>query len=282
VRDLLVASIIFGSLPIIFFRPYVGIIVWTWISLMSPHRLTWGFAHDFPFANRRSDHHSRNRPIDTTKESSDHAGNRAAGGFRIVDAAHNAPRARADRSVDAWDKVSKIQLVILLTMVLISSRGKLELLIWMIVLSVGFYGVKGGLFTIANGGKSHVLGPPGSFIEDNNHLGLALVMVIPLMRYLQLRHNRRWVRAGLSAAMVLTGIAILGTQSRGAFLGIIAMLVFMALKSRHRVGLIAASAVPIPGCSRLCPSRGSSEWNPFATSEPIRLRPDASMPGSLR
>jgi hypothetical protein len=50
VRDLLVASIIFGSLPIIFFRPYVGIIVWTWISLMSPHRLTWGFAHDFPFA----------------------------------------------------------------------------------------------------------------------------------------------------------------------------------------------------------------------------------------
>jgi len=32
-----------------------------------------------------------------------------------------------------------------------------------------------------------VYGPPGSFIEDNNALGLALVMTLPLMWYVQLR-----------------------------------------------------------------------------------------------
>ena len=25
-------------------------LLWTWLSVMNPHRLTWGFAFDFPFA----------------------------------------------------------------------------------------------------------------------------------------------------------------------------------------------------------------------------------------
>jgi hypothetical protein len=36
--------------PLIFWRPHVGILLWTWIGLMSPHRLTYGWAFSFPFA----------------------------------------------------------------------------------------------------------------------------------------------------------------------------------------------------------------------------------------
>ena len=49
-RDLLITIIIFGSIPFIFQRPYVGILMWTWISLMSPHRLGWGMANSLPVA----------------------------------------------------------------------------------------------------------------------------------------------------------------------------------------------------------------------------------------
>src|SRR5262245_15052453 len=49
-RDLHVTALIFASLPYIFKRPYVGVLVWTWISFMNPHRLTWGFAFNMPFA----------------------------------------------------------------------------------------------------------------------------------------------------------------------------------------------------------------------------------------
>ena len=49
-RSLLVAGIIFALLPYCFFRPWIGILLWTWISYMSPHRLAYGFAYDFPFA----------------------------------------------------------------------------------------------------------------------------------------------------------------------------------------------------------------------------------------
>ncbi len=50
-RDLLVTAIVFGSLPfILFWRPYLGALMWVWISMMNPHRLSYGFAFNFPFA----------------------------------------------------------------------------------------------------------------------------------------------------------------------------------------------------------------------------------------
>ena len=49
-RDLIVTMIVFGGLPFILIRPWVGVLYWYWIGYMNPHRLTWGFAYDFPFA----------------------------------------------------------------------------------------------------------------------------------------------------------------------------------------------------------------------------------------
>ena len=52
-----------------------------------------------------------------------------------------------------------------------------------IALSIGFYGVKGGIFTIVTGGVYRVQGPPGTFIAGNNEIGLAIAMTIPLLCY---------------------------------------------------------------------------------------------------
>ena len=49
-RDIVLTAIFFGILPFVFSRPYVGIYIWSWLGFMNPHRLTWGFAYDFPFA----------------------------------------------------------------------------------------------------------------------------------------------------------------------------------------------------------------------------------------
>ena len=49
-RDIALAIIVFGSLPFILSRPYIGILMWSWLGYMSPHRLSYGFAYDFPFA----------------------------------------------------------------------------------------------------------------------------------------------------------------------------------------------------------------------------------------
>ena len=245
-RDIVITLIIFGLLPFILRKPSYGIYTWSWISYMNPHRLAYGFAYNFPFAyivalvtlvSALFSREPKRMPF--TRET-----------VLIIllllwmlvttlFALHPAL---------AWpqlEKVAKIQLMVLFTLVLINSREKMNMLIWTIVLSLGFYGIKGGIFTIVNGGMYHVTGPEDSFIGGNNELALALVMSIPLMRYLQLHEPRKWFRHGLSALMLLTVISAVGSQSRGALLAIATMGLLLWLKSRNKffTGMLIAAAV---------------------------------------
>jgi len=73
------------------------------------------------------------------------------------------------------------------------------------------------------------------------------VMVIPLIRYLHLQAERQWVRLGLATAMVLTGVAAIGSQSRGGLVALLAMGFFLWLKSRNKVvtGIYMAAVIAI-------------------------------------
>ena len=58
-RDLFVTLIVLGALPFAFLRPSIGVLTFSWLSYMNPHRLTWGFAYDFPFCPARRNGHYR-------------------------------------------------------------------------------------------------------------------------------------------------------------------------------------------------------------------------------
>ncbi len=49
-RDIIVTLAVFGSLPFILRRPWLGILMWCWLGYMNPHRLAWGFSTSMPFA----------------------------------------------------------------------------------------------------------------------------------------------------------------------------------------------------------------------------------------
>src|ERR1700688_2621554 len=49
-RDIFVTLLVFASLPYIFKKPYIGVVMWVWISVMNLHTQGWGFARTFPFA----------------------------------------------------------------------------------------------------------------------------------------------------------------------------------------------------------------------------------------
>ena len=49
-RDFALLLVLLASLPLCLLRPYVGIYLWFWVSLMNPHRLTYGFMYTFPAA----------------------------------------------------------------------------------------------------------------------------------------------------------------------------------------------------------------------------------------
>jgi probable O-glycosylation ligase (exosortase A-associated) len=246
-RDILVTLIVFGMLPQIFKKPYVGALMWVWISVMNPHTQGWGFATSFPFAaiiagvtlvSLLINNVPKNLPLTFV-----------TGIFMAFVLWMNVTTIFAiypDDVYEQWNKVMKIMLMTFVTLILIRTREHVQLLIWVIVFSLGYYGVKGGIFTIKSGGGDMVWGPTATFISGNNEIALALIMTIPLMHYLQTIAKDARVRHGLTIAMVLCALAALGSYSRGALLAIAAMGCFLWLKSRHRlrIGLLLLIAIP--------------------------------------
>jgi probable O-glycosylation ligase (exosortase A-associated) len=235
-RDLLVTGIVFGTLPFIFKRPWIGILLWCWLGYMNPHRQTWGFAYDFPFASICAivtivafAFSREKKGMPWTRETI----------LLLVFIGWMLTTTffafYSDLAWTQWGKVWKIQLMVFLTAMIIRERHQLHWMIWIIALSLGYYGVKGGIFTIVHGGVHRVQGPAGTFFGGNNEMALVLVMLIPLIRYLHLQAEQGWVRLGLAAAMVLSGVAAIGSQSRGGMLAMAAMGLFLWMKSRHKL-----------------------------------------------
>ncbi len=233
-RDALILILVAGSLPLILSRPWIGILVWSWLGYMNPHRLTWGFAYNFPFAMLvglttlvalifyKGPKSIRIMPILVLW-------------FAFIFWMNVSTFMAIDRpySMLEWDRTMKIMLFAVLTMILIRNKKQMNALIWTVVLSLGFFGVKGGFFSIITGGNYLVWGPPGSFINGNNALGLALTMTMPLMLYLFQQSEDKRIKWALLAMMALTALAVLTTHSRGAFLALGTMgVVFWYYSSR--------------------------------------------------
>jgi len=234
-RDIVVTLAVFGSLPFIMKRPWIGILVWSWLGFMNPHRLAWGFATTLPFAMAVAI--TTILAMLVSKEEKKVPWTREMVLLLIFWMWMLATTVNSFFPELAWDqliKVSKIFLMIFVTTMLINTAYRLKALVWVIALSIGFYGVKGGIFTLLTGGSFAVRGPSGTFIDGNNEIGLALAMTVPFLFYLSRYAPKKYLRAGMLAAAVLTAFAALGTQSRGALLGIGAMSLLLWLKSRSK------------------------------------------------
>jgi probable O-glycosylation ligase (exosortase A-associated) len=245
-RDIVLTAVIFGLLPYILWRPHIGILVWTWLGLMNPHRLCWGFALTMPFAYIVAV--TTLISLFLSKEPKKMPWTRESLTILVLLAWMTVTTIFSvypELAWFKWQQVVKILVMIFASLILMQSKERINQLMWVIAMSLAFYGVKGGIFTILNGGVFHVRGPDGTFIGGDNEMGLALVMTIPLLRYLQLTTRKLWLNQSLIVAMILCALAAVGSQSRGALLGIAAMGTFLWLKSRNKIvtGLLGVLAV---------------------------------------
>ncbi|MFO1190152.1 MAG: putative O-glycosylation ligase, exosortase A system-associated [Alphaproteobacteria bacterium] len=244
-RDALVTIFLFGWVPLILIRPWTGALAWAVISYFNPHRLTWGFAYHVPWGMVLGiptllawlfSKEKKTFPLTTVSV--------ILIVYTVWVCITTLFALEPDLAVEKWSKAMKIIGMTFLTMAVINSRDRLNWLIWIICASFGFYALRGGLFALMSGGAHRVYGPLDSFIEDNNALALACIMVLPLFRYLQLQATKAWMRWGLAGFMFLMLLSILASYSRGAFVALIVMSFMFWLRSRRRfllgvIGLLA-------------------------------------------
>jgi probable O-glycosylation ligase (exosortase A-associated) len=249
-RDLFVAIVVFGLLPLALRRPQVGIYLWSWIGYHNPHRLAFGWAVNFPWAMIIA--LATFTGLLFSKEPKRIPWTRETVLLLMFVLWMVVTTYFALYPEAAWVnfvKVFKVLLMTFVTLMVITNLERLNGLIWVICLSLGFYGIKGGIFTILHGGVHHVQGPDGTFFGGNNEMALVLAMTIPLLAYLRLQEKRIWLRHGLGTAMMLSAIAAIGSQSRGGLIGLAAMGLFLWFKSRNKfmTALMIGSSVLIIG-----------------------------------
>lgn len=239
-RDIIVLITVLGAIPFILIRPQIGIYVWSWLAYMNPQRLTYGFAYSFPFSMiiglvtiisvvfSKEPKRFPVTPVTVVLI------------ILVLWMVFNTFFALSPNALAEMIRTLKIQLMTFIMLLMITNRQQLHTLVWVITASLGFFGVKGGIFVLLTGGAYRVWGPEGSFVEDNNALALALLMVVPLMYYLFTQTKNKWLKWFLVAAMILTMFSVIASYSRGAMLASLSIGLILWWKSKKKVlvGLI--------------------------------------------
>ncbi len=266
-RDIVLLVVMGWCFVQAFRRPWVGILCWTWISIMNPHQLSWAM-NDKPFAAAIGG--ATLIGLFITRDRRDYSLSRENAMLIVFMAwmCLTLPFSiMFDESYELWKRVMKIDLMILVALVLLHSKRHAMLLTWVLVFSIGFFGVKGGAFTLATGGSYRVWGPVNTYIEGNNEVALAIVIVIPLMRFLQMQMQAKWAKTTMTVCMVLMAMAALGSHSRGALLAIAAMALVLWWRGKNKLISGIVLVVVAVALLSLMPSEWWDRMNTIKTYE---------------
>lgn len=238
-RDIALALVLAVLTPLGVLHPWIGVMLWSWVSLMSPHRMAYGFMYDAPVAMLTGVVTLVGLVFSKDPKRLPLAAPLVWLGvfgawmlicypFSLVSTSYN---------WDQIDKVFKIYLMTFVAVAVIHTRRQVDWLVGVCAFSVAFFGIKGGIYTLLGGGEGRVRGY-GGFIAGNNEIALALIMIVPLIYYFVTIMPRRSVKVALWGALALCVVAALGTHSRGGLLGVLGMGFAFLARSQRRLRII--------------------------------------------
>ena len=197
-RDLALMAVICIWALLALKRPWLGIMLWTFVSIVNPHRYTYGFAYSAPVAQIAAIAVLVGLLLTKDRESP-FKGAPAVwlALFTVWITISWLMGIDPEGDYYQWNKVMKVFFMIFIGFAVLRQKQHILALAWVSAGSIALLGAKGGFFTLMTGGNYRVWGPPGSFIEDNNEFALACVIAIPILRFLQLQLSTRLARHGM-------------------------------------------------------------------------------------
>jgi probable O-glycosylation ligase (exosortase A-associated) len=255
VRDLILFLALAGVAPLIIRAPIVGVLAWIWVTLMSPQREVYGFLKGFElnfyiaaltaiawFVSKER----KTVPLNLMTI--------FLVLFGLWTCLTTYMALEPHYSADIWQRTMKTIVLALAVVSLVNTKSRIQAVVWIFVIALGYYAVKGGGFVLITGGRHHVYGPDNTMIADNNSLGLALIVLLPLINYLRMTSQKAIARFACVGAMIFTFLAVIGTYSRGALLAMAAAGATYAMKSRGGVLLLLLAGVLVVSLPSLVPS----------------------------
>lgn len=236
-RDALFLLIFPMILYFCFKKPFIGISMWLWVALFFPKGWVYGFASGFRY------------------------------NLIIVAATIISYLVMKEKQKNQWDSLSwvvllflfwtfitsiftisvpevvwnewveffKICLLYFFAVAILRTETHINTMIWAVVLSLGFYSVVEGLKYISSGGGHVLAGMGGHVLGDRNDLSVGIIVMIPLVVYLINVTNHKLLKAGLALVIITAVVCVLGSGSRGGFIGITIVAGYFWFHSKHKL-----------------------------------------------
>jgi len=218
-------------------NPFLGLCGWIWTLMAIPKNMLWGFSSDirFTYILALATIIGMLLNKDPLRKTPMH------GIFilMVILLIHTAISnsftfGTSSASWAVWSDFFKAILFSGLIIMLLTTRNRIETFIFALLFGVGFNIFFEGLKFLATGGGYKIVGIKNSMMTDNNLFALAILMVIPLYLYVIPRVKHKYLKLGFTSLAGLSAVCVIGSFSRGGFIGllIVGWQVFLKVKRK--------------------------------------------------
>lgn len=278
-RDLLLVGFLFVAIYYSFKRPYIGMAAWVWIALTAPADWVFGFSQSFRL-NLTIVLVTALSYMFLTKNKTfpKHSLFFWVGFFAfwtLISTAANLSVYEGKTS-EYWIAFFKTYLLFFFITLTVTKRLHVDTIVWAVVLSISSYAGMEAVKFVLSGGGHRIIGKAGIII-DRNDLAVAINMAIPLLIYLLKTTKHKTIKLGLLGLLGLNVIAIVGTYSRGGFIGLIILAVAFWMASRYKIVLAVIAVLALPAAYSMAPE----EWRERQDTVKDATKSDGSFIGRL-
>lgn len=276
-RDLLLVGFLFVAVFYCFKRPFIGIAAWAWIALMAPANWAFGFSNSFrlnltivvvTFLSYLFVHKDKKF---------------AFNGlsfwvllFAIWTLISSFDAADKTYAMGYWNQFIKVLMLYFFITLVLTKKLHIDTLIWAIVLAISSYAAMEAVKVVLSGGGHMVKGRSGALM-DRNDFAVAVNMCLPLILYLISASKHYYLKLGLWGLFFGNVIAIVGTGSRGGFIGLAILAIAFWWKSKRKLVWLLLAVLVLPTAYQFTPEHWRERQNTIQTA----TTDDASFIGRL-
>lgn len=271
-RDVTFLGLLLGMVPLSLFSPVCAVLILLWMDAVSPNEQLFGFMKAVPFSKLFSalaiisavaNHRSIRFFIDR---------NVVLLGLFLMSATMSMLFGviGPEGSWPIYDKLLKILILVTMAVAVMTSRLRLYAMVITFCMGYGFTIAAEGLATIGSLGGHKVGGTGG--IGDNNEVAMVALMLIPLLVYLLRNSAERLAQLIYSGMILLCLATVVGSNSRGGFIGLVLLAGLFWLKSKHKIlfvgialalGAAFANIIPASYFDRIETIKSAEDDNSF-------------------
>ncbi|MBA6381803.1 putative O-glycosylation ligase, exosortase A system-associated [Colwellia sp. BRX10-6] len=240
-------------LPFVFLtlrNPFIGLCAWIWTIMAVPKNMLWGFATDIRYTlllaiitiiSMLINKDSLKKPPFTSL-------------FYLlilflihITISNTLRMGSSDLTWQVWADFFKAIIFSMLVMTLLTTKNRIETFLIALLIGVGFNIFFEGLKYVVSAGNYTIVGIENSMMTDNNLFALAILMVLPLYFYMASQVRYKYVKLGFLGLAGLSVVCVIGSFSRGGFVGLIIVgwQIFLKVKRKLLFLIIAFSFISL-------------------------------------